>query len=364
MAGTTYKCQSCGAYLNFDPESQKWKCPFCGSIFAENDVMGGKPAQENAEGEAQSAYEDAYENTAEETSAQQSEGNQVVYRCQSCGSEIMTDETTVATHCYYCHSPVVLQGKLTDDMRPHKVLPFTISKEQAVQAFMQWAKSKKYVPSNFFLESEVQKMNGVYYPHYVTSCTMDGAFSGEGTRSESMTRGDYIITNTHHFRVRREGRIRFQNVMRPALQKANRKLSDGIHPFPLKDAKPFADAYLSGFLAERKDIEESSVHRDVESEVAGYIQPMLTANHGYQSCRGSTATQLRDIQSDYVLLPTWVLTYPNPKDADDPYYFAMNGCTGEICGKLPIDNKKLFRKAALIAAVAFAVCALASYFLF
>lgn len=25
----------------------------------------------------------------------------------------MTDETTVATQCYYCHSPVVLQGKLT-----------------------------------------------------------------------------------------------------------------------------------------------------------------------------------------------------------------------------------------------------------
>ena len=359
MAGTTYKCQSCGAYLNFDPESQKWKCPFCGSIFADHEVMGEAPAQESQSAETQEAYEESYQE-----SSSQSEGSQVIYRCKSCGSEIMTDETTVATHCYYCHSPVVLEGKLTEDMRPHKVLPFTISKEQAVEAFMKWAKAKKYVPGNFFKESEVQKMTGVYYPHYVTSCTMDGAFSGEGTRSDVMTRGDYIITNTHHYRVRREGRVNFKNVMRPALQKANRKLSDGIHPFPLEQAKPFADAYLSGFLAERKDIVESDVHRDVESEVAGYIQPMLTANHGYASCRGSTATQLRDIKSEYVLLPTWVLTYPNPKDQNDPYYFAMNGCTGEICGKLPIDNKKLFRKSALIAAIVMAVCAVASYFLF
>ncbi|MBE5794163.1 MAG: Sec23/Sec24 zinc finger-containing protein [Clostridiales bacterium] len=361
MAGTTYKCQSCGAYLNFDPESQKWKCPFCGSIFAESDVMGDAASQEAQSSETQEGYDASYE---ENETASESTGSQVIYRCKSCGSEIMTDETTVATHCYYCHSPVVLEGKLTEDMRPHKVLPFTISKEQAVQAFMKWAKAKKYVPSNFFKESEVQKMNGVYYPHYVTNCTMDGAFSGEGTRSDTMTRGDYIITNTHHYRVRREGRVQFKNVMRPALQKANRKLSDGIHPFPLAEAKPFADAYLSGFLAERKDIVESDVHRDVESEVAGYIQPMLTANHGYASCRGSTATQLRDIQSEYVLLPTWVLTYPNPKDQNDPYYFAMNGCTGEICGKLPVDNKKLFRKSALIAVIALAVCAVASYFLF
>jgi len=356
MAGVTYKCQSCGAYLNFDPETQKWKCPFCGSVFAGEHVMGDSAAQQEqpTAGEQQTAEEQP----------QHSEGSQVVYRCQSCGSEIMTDETTVATHCYYCHSPVVLEGKLSDDMRPDEVLPFSVSKEKAVQTFMQWAKSKKYVPSNFFNESEVQKMNGVYYPHYVTSCTVDGAFSGTGTRSEVHTRGDYIITNTHHFRVRREGRINFDNVMRPALQKANRKLSDGIHPYPLGSAKPFDDAYLSGFVAERRDIDTADVHRDVESEVTGYVQSMLTANHGYQSCSGSTKTQVRQTKSKYVLLPTWVLTYPNPENKDDPYYFSMNGCTGEICGKLPIDKGKLFRKAALIAGLVFAVACVASYFLF
>ena len=153
MAGTTYKCQSCGAYLNFDPESQKWKCPFCGSIFADRDVMGEDDAQQTQNTETQEGYDASYEESAQETS-QQGEGSQVIYRCKSCGSEIMTDETTVATHCYYCHSPVVLEGKLTEDMRPHKVLPFTISKEQAVQAFMKWAKAKKYVPSNFFKESD------------------------------------------------------------------------------------------------------------------------------------------------------------------------------------------------------------------
>ncbi len=356
MAGVTYKCPSCGAYLNFDPDSQKWKCPFCSSVFADDAVIGDAAAQP----------EDAQQAAEEQAAAQEQQGtgSQVVYRCQNCGSEIMTDETTVATSCYYCHSPVVLQGKLTADLRPDKVLPFSVGKEKAVDAFMNWAKSKKYIPSGFFRQAEVEKMNGVYYPHFVTECTLDGAFAGEGTRSETHTRGDYIITNTHHFRVRREGRIRFSNVMRPALQKANRKLSDGIHPFPLGNAKKFDDAYLSGFVAERRDIEAADVQRDVQSEVTGYVQSLLTANHGYQSCRGSTNTAIRQTKSEYVLLPTWVLTYPNPENKDDPYYFSMNGCTGEVCGKLPIDKGKLLRKALLIGALVFAVACVASYFLF
>ena len=104
MAASTYKCPSCGGYLAFDPESQKWKCPFCDSIFDEQNVLEQDAAPES----------------------QASSGQQVMYRCQNCGSEIMTDETTVAMHCYYCHSPVVLEGKLTSDMRPDAVLPFTV----------------------------------------------------------------------------------------------------------------------------------------------------------------------------------------------------------------------------------------------
>ena len=108
MAGVTYKCQSCGAYLAFDPESQLWKCPFCDSAFAEADLSEKDTA------------------SAQQAMPVAGEGGQVMYRCPSCGSEIVTDETTVATQCYYCHSPVVLQGKMTDDLRPDSVLPFTV----------------------------------------------------------------------------------------------------------------------------------------------------------------------------------------------------------------------------------------------
>ena len=185
MAGTTYKCPSCGAYLAFDPETQKWKCPFCGSAFQEDELHAN-----------------------DETSAtvQQPGGAQVVYSCQSCGSEIVTDETTVATRCYYCHSPVVMQGKMADDYQPDKVLPFAISREKAISTFMDWVKKKKYVPRNFFKEAQVESMDGVYYPHFVTDCQMDCALDGEATDKHVRDEGQYVVTDTRHYDVHTEGK--------------------------------------------------------------------------------------------------------------------------------------------------------------
>ena len=86
MAGVTYKCTSCGGYLSFDPETQQWKCPFCDSVFQQDELDERDAASASAEPAA--------------------EGSQVIYRCPNCASEIMTDETTVATHCYYCHRTI------------------------------------------------------------------------------------------------------------------------------------------------------------------------------------------------------------------------------------------------------------------
>ena len=345
MAATTYKCPNCGAYLSFDPETQGWKCDFCESAFTEESIL-------------------EKEIPADRSSGQTSEAHQVIYRCQSCGSEIMTDETTVATHCYYCHSPVVLQGKLTSDMRPDSVLPFQVDKEKAVASFMNWVKGKRYVPKSFFNQAQVESMTGVYYPHFVTDCEVKGALEGEGRNVSVINSPNYITTKTDHYRVRREADITFHSIMRPALSKTNRKLSDGIHPFPLEKAKPFSDAYLTGFLAERRDMDAESIQPEIAQEVAGYVQPLLSDTVHYESQSLSPASRVKKQKTRYVLLPTWVLTYPNKQNKDDPYYYAMNGCTGEVCGKLPIDRKKLYLTALGVGAAVFAAACVLCYFLF
>ena len=59
-----------------------------------------------------------------------------LFLCPSCGAEIVTDATTAATYCYYCHNPVVLSGRLSGEFLPNKVLPFAIEKEEAIKQFL------------------------------------------------------------------------------------------------------------------------------------------------------------------------------------------------------------------------------------
>ncbi len=375
MAGETYKCPSCGSSLEYNPDGNNWRCDHCDTTYDEKTLLE-KAGQYQREAEAEAgqaetgAHAHEHPHAAEPAQPAPSEaaeaegtGAQLEYHCPNCGSEIITDETTVATRCYYCHSPVVLHGKVTAAMKPDKVLPFTIGKERAIDSFMHWVSKKRFVPAGFFARGEVTQMEGVYYPHFVSEVEMDGAYDGQGSRSTVMDQGQYIVTTTEHFAIRRRADLKFANVMRPALKKANRKLSDGIHPFPLGDVKPFSGAYLTGFLAERRDIEEADATADVADELTGYVQPMLTQTIHLPVYTGHTTAHVTHKSSQYVLLPTWVLTYPKAGEKE-PYYYVMNGCTGEVCGKLPINKGKLRLYGLGLAALCFALYCVAAYFLF
>ncbi len=363
MAGVTYSCPNCGSYLAFNPDLQKWKCNSCGSIFDEQTLLK-RAAEYQQQAEQQKAAEHAHEAPAPEPAQpEQNTGSQVVYHCPACGSEIITDETTVATSCYYCHNPVVLEGKLTADMKPDQVLPFSISEEKAVDGFLKWVSKKRFVPKGFFARDQIKQMEGVYYPHFISDCIVDGTYEGEGRRSTVVDTGRDIITTTEHYAVHRRGMITFQNVMRPALKSEDRKLSDGIHPFPLEDVKPFSGAYLAGFVAERRDMTEDEATADVESELTNYVTPLLTESVHYNSVSGSSTASLVDKECRYTLLPTWVLTYVKTGQKV-PYYYAMNGRTGEVCGKLPLNKTKLRLWGLGLAAGCFILYCAAAYFLF
>lgn len=140
MATVTYKCPNCGGGLLFDPETQKFHCEYCQSYFLKEQL--------------EKAGEKEPEETQKETPEQQKqeEFQTVVYTCPSCGAEILTEETTAATFCYYCHNPVVLSGRLQGAFKPDAVLPFAVKREEAVERFRQWIGKKKFVPRGFFAE--------------------------------------------------------------------------------------------------------------------------------------------------------------------------------------------------------------------
>ena len=327
MAVITYKCPNCDGGVVFDPESQKFHCEYCLSYFSEEELLQAVPAQESETKPPEQAVEAA--------------DTTVVYTCPSCGAEVVTNETTAATFCFYCHNPVVLSGKLDGKFRPDQVVPFQIDRDTAVNEFLKWAHKKKFVPRNFYSEKQLEKITGVYFPYWITDGDVYADLSTVCTRVRSWRSGDTQYTETSYFDVRRSGNIHFSEMTANALQHENFKLIEGIQPFDYSAVKEFHPSFLSGFQAEKRNIEKEQLRESMNRNMAQYANSLLHDSiHNYTSVRETGFhCHVQNTNWRYLLLPVWVLTYKGHNKKI--YTYMMNGQTGKLCGKLPIDFKRL-----------------------
>ncbi|MBP5210072.1 MAG: hypothetical protein J6125_04335 [Clostridia bacterium] len=181
-----YLCPNCRAGLIFDPSTGRFACEFCLSDFSVEELAGTDAA----------ARAKAAEEAGEEFCSHMND-----YVCPNCGAEIIADESTAADFCCYCHNPIVLQGKLVGQMKPDKVVPFEIDRAEAERRFLGWAKKRVFAPRDFTGAPQLEKMQGIYYPFWVTDADTAAEMNARATRVRRWRQGDRLYTETSHFRV-------------------------------------------------------------------------------------------------------------------------------------------------------------------
>jgi len=384
MALMSYKCPNCGGGLQFDPPSGKFKCEFCLSEFTEEEMKrleeeearkkvryeeesvepessGGQPGEPGGSGGqsgesgssggksrepggsgGQSGESGGSRGQSRGLESSETQERAVIYSCPSCGAEIVTDATTAATFCYYCHNPVVLSGRLSGELMPDYVLPFSIDKKGATERFLSWIGKKKFVPKSFYSKDQIEKLSGIYFPYLLYSCQVDGKLNADAEKNRTWTTGNIQFTEHKKYQVERAGCLDVKNLTRNALLKANRELVEGVLPFEMEKMLPFQMGYLSGFQAQKRDMDGQNFTADAELEVKNYaVEQLKSSISGYATINvKNSETHIRNAKWQYALLPVWALTYKD-RQKDKVYYFAMNGQTGKIWGKLPVDKGKL-----------------------
>lgn len=337
MAVVSYKCPSCGGELVFNPKTQKYKCEYCFSDYQQEELEGMKPLEEQ-EQKAESGEEE-------------SGGEGVIYQCPSCGAEVVTDETTAATFCYYCHNPVVLSGRVSGEFLPDRIIPFSIDKKQATEKFLEYVHSKKFVPRAFFNKQQIEKISGVYFPYWMVDMDLEGSLQAEGRNLRVWRTGDTEYTETKFYHVEREGSLHLEDITKNALKKADHQLAEGVLPYDVSKVQEFHMGYLSGFLAEKRNIEGKELEQEVRNEAQEYGQRLLRNTvKGYSSVSVRSCHLNRQKENwDYIMLPVWTVTYKGRNGTT--YYYAMNGQNGKVYGELPIDYKKVWTLGGVISAL-------------
>jgi len=366
---TNYQCPACTGPLHYSAKSGKLECDYCDSSFdvAEIEALY---ARKEAEAAAAKQAADAKAEAAQAAKAEAAEAAAAsggwdtsdlsrdwgaeadglrVYSCPSCGAELICDQSTAATACPYCGNPAIVPGQFSGALRPDYILPFRLSKDDAVQALRAHYKGKPFLPRSFTSANHIEQIQGVYVPFWLFDGGAEGAASYRASNTNVFETGDYEITETRHYHVVRAGSLAFEKIPVDASSKMPDDHMDSIEPFDYAQLRPFSTAYLPGYLADKYDvtIDDSRDRADTRCRET-LAQALRDTVTGYGAC----VTEREDIalrrsKVHYALLPVWMLS---TKWRGQDFLFAMNGQTGKLVGDLPTDRGRFWGMFAAIAA--------------
>ncbi len=340
-----YKCPSCGAPLSFSVETQDFACEYCGGHYHTKEQIDYMLSANKNKSFQEIDYIDSGEPTQETEYIDDSEFNEnnSLYVCPSCGAAVMTDsQLSASAICHYCHSPVVLSGRLSGEFRPHKIIPFKKTKEQALEGFDLWIKGKKFFMAKGFGAPEaLEKIQGIYVPYWLADCSVEGNLNVDVFKTLSTTRsGDYIVKREERISCVRDGSIIFHGIPADGSSKANDMLMESIEPFNYDELLDFNMSYLSGHNAEKYDVTKEMVYprimqRAAEGAEAEFLKTIQVKGRTEIVSKNFRIT---NINWKYAMLPLWFMSY-NYKGK--MYYYAMNGQTGKFGGIIPYNKLKV-----------------------
>lgn len=344
-----HKCSKCGASIVFNPDSQTMICPYCGTLSDVLDTISN-------DGNLRSKKKRKNANLTDEELQYISE-----YQCVSCGGEIYADDTTSATLCPYCGNAVILRGRVSGMLRPKKIIPFQISKEQALEGLDRFIGSKHFVHKDFIDRRKLDEVKGLYVPFWIFDAKASGDITYDCVNQRVWTQGDYEYTERKYYSVRRAGDLEFHDLPVTASSKMSDDMMESIEPYDVSMSTNFITGYLSGYIADRYDIEEESAFPRAEKRMFRSVQSELSATVHYDEVRISEKEMdMPWSRSRYVLYPVWMIS---SVWKDQVFTFAMNGQTGKFVGDLPMDKGLRNKYFAISFAIAGAVAAGLSYLL-
>ena len=327
-----YKCPCCDGGIEFDAKLQKLKCPYCGTEFDVETLS-------QYDGELQSdRSDDMVWETAPGLEWQEEEVKGLkAYICNSCGGEIVGDETMAATSCPYCGDPVVVMKQFSGDLKPDYVIPFKTTKNDAIAALKKHYHGKKLMPKIFKDQNHIEEIKGIYVPFWLFDTDADAHMRYKATRTRFWSDSNYNYTETSYYSVIRGGEIRFEKVPVDGSSKLDDTLMESLEPFNFGEAVDFKTAYLAGYLADKYDVDaEQSVERANARIKKSTEDAFYKTVTGYSTVvTEASGVKFNNGKANYALYPVWILT---TKWKDKVYTFAMNGQTGRFAGDLPMDK--------------------------
>lgn len=374
----TYQCPNCSGVLAFNSQMGALACSHCGASFEAGEIeriyaqrqadadaqarragakSGAKSGAHASRGDASRGGESSSRRRSRAASRRAQPQDPIAayiarakwdglsadqvqsLDCSSCGARFIADITTAAASCPYCGNNAIVAGQLSGTLKPDLVIPFKVSKDEALAALREHCKGKKLLPNAFTAENHLEEITGVYVPFWLYSGAASASLSASARKVRVWADAKNVYTVTNHYKVHRSATMLFARVPVDGSTKMPDGHMDAIEPFDYSALLPFSLGYLHGFLADRYDQDVDFCADRMRRRVAATCEDRLRESIvGFDEVdQGKASSSMRLDGVSYALLPVWML-HTSWQGGD--YLFAVNGQTGKLVGDLPIDDKK------------------------
>ncbi len=332
-----YKCPNCNGALEYDPITDLMQCSFCGSGFAvaEIETMSQKETEESDVRYNEKKKENEKpEDTDFETEVFKNLGTMErnIYTCTSCGAELSVNDNEVATFCAYCGQPTIVFSRVSQELRPESIVPFKISKEQAVKLLNERLKSVSFVPKEM-KEVTLENVRGIYIPYWLFDIYYYDIQYWEVDPHRSKSKNDKPLIYS------REAECDLRGVTVDASDFLDDEISQRLEPYHLRERKPFESAYLAGYYADKYDLGDQELYDFAVSRAKEIFDAEIRKTIPERNVEMISSLPKRRIKkAEYTMLPAWFMTF---RYQNEPYTMVINGQTGKIVGTIPFDRKKV-----------------------
>ena len=331
-----FPCPGCNSQLYFNAQQQQLVCEHCGTKVA-IDKATSQIKENNLRQQITGATDTA--TTVE----------QLVYKCNRCGSESAYTTETPTFVCSFCNyeavNPVAYKTRI---IQPSGMIPFRIDRQQSLSIFKTWLGKGFWAPNDLQQFARHDALHGIYLPFWTYDAQTYSEWSGYGgryyyetetytdaqgkqqTRTVQRTEWIYRSGDYEHF---------FDDILIGGATELSQDEYESIFPYQLEELVNFDARYLSGWKADVYDIAVHDGYEKAEAMMQNAIHDACA-----ELCRIDTYRDL-EVETAYsnqtykhILLPLWLCSY---KYKNKNYHFLINGQTGAIHGKKPVSWVKV-----------------------
>ena len=258
-----------------------------------------------------------------------------VYTCDYCGGEVIVNGTEASTMCIFCGKPSIVFSRVAKQRRPSLIVPFKITKEEAIQAICKEFKKGFFIPRKI-KHFKVQQVRGIYIPYWIADAEHYGSVIIEGSIEKKKSNE----SDTHFYG--RAGMITINDFPVDASKILPNEISSRLEPFGIRNAVEFHEDYLSGFYSSIADDKFDDISDLIKKRAASIFEEqamgdlMNAAPERIVEAWHYTEVDYSSLR--YAMLPAWFVIY-NHKGKHNT--ILVNGETGKVVCGVPW-NKALF----------------------